>query len=274
MKTNNFNINSLKPNVMKTKNLFRPLILMGILAFLGISSFAQPAGMTENTPPEETDSVTIGSTLQYFVMPDPAVNAGYDYSTNRGALVSTFDWWTSNGLESGIVDNGGEELVDITWSTLGADILYVTEIGANCDASDTTDVPIRVINVPTAAFGGTDSAFCTTDPSLHDFDFPITATTDVADGKLRFEIAVSHATLGANFYTNTIDFDKDTNASFNVPAGTFTAYGVYTVVISNITDRISRKPATDILGTSTQDTYTVTINTTPNTGNIYHVPNQ
>ena len=44
--------------------------------------------------PELTDSVTTGSVMKYYIIPDPALNASYT-GVLTGALSSSFSWYTN-----------------------------------------------------------------------------------------------------------------------------------------------------------------------------------
>ncbi len=282
------------PNSMKTKYLL--IILLGFTAFVAVNAQTWPAGMQAHgnnssgnpTPLEATDSVTVGGALDYFVMPDPTLNPGYDFATNPLTnLNSTFDWTGTTGA-SGIVykKSGPTDIpnyVTITWgNTPGLFQVSVYEISAaGCQDATPTTIPVQVIAAPTLTYpaaGGSESICGTgTDGSLGINPSPINVNfTSSVSGNRQMQLvytitSVNHGTIASNVTANI----TETGAG----SGTFTLaaplqyYDTYTVTLNTVSDRISRK-SNVVSNASGNTTFTVVITPTPNTGTIYHLPNQ
>lgn len=233
---------------------------------------------------ENIDSVTIGSTMNYFVMPDLDVNQDadgpYNYTTNKDALTSTFNWFTLPDLT---VTKQEENYVSVDFPSEGDYTLHVSELSVAGCANDTTQIDVRVIGVPevgyTVADGSEDFCVTGTDGSLSvaPSAMGIIINSDVAGNR---DIIVSYRISSTNGSYNggspkdvTVNIG-DAESSFSLSED-LTHYGVYTVTLTNITDRISRKPATDVNGSLLANTtFTVNITRAPTTGTIYHLPNE
>ncbi|MFP4058975.1 MAG: hypothetical protein ACLFUC_00655 [Bacteroidales bacterium] len=263
---------------MKTRKLFKPLLLLGMVMFLGVSAHAQgtyPGDMAAHT---EADSVTVGSTMEYFVMPDINVSPDYDFATDPQAdLNSTFTWSTDAGHT--INDVEASNYVEVVWDETngtGSYTLEVTETATagSCADATPTSIPVNVIGVPTGGFDHATytDAVCDDDPATVSFNFPVALTTDVADGDVTITYSVYNNTTSTEVVTNAqVTLDKtDTELTFDA----FTEYGEHVITIGAVTDRIATK--SNVSGTinAGADMFTFTINRIPETGTIYHVPNR
>lgn len=262
---------------MKIRTILK-WVMVAVVAFSFNNMYAQPAGMYEHgsnsggvDPNEDTDSVTIGASMNYFVMPDLTINQDgdgpYDYTTNADALVSTFDWTGSTiGTLAG-PDTDNE--VSFTFGSLGTGLIRVVEQGPSCASGDTTDVPVRVIAVPTAVFDAPAGAICESD-TASGYDVDITSTTSMTTGLVRYIIEVEGPNTNVT-HTATVNIAAGTN-TYTIPAGSFgDGRGAYTISFTEVSDRISRKSS---VAGSLASTHTMTLNGTPTTGKIYHVPNR
>ena len=236
------------------------------------------------TASENIDSVAVGSTMNYFVMPDLDVNQDadgpYDYNTNKDALTSTFDWFTNPSLTITEID---PNYVSVDFpSATGDYTVNVSELSAGGCGSDTTAIDVRVINVPEVGYtlaGGSED-FCETGVdgslSVSPSALDVTINSDVIGNReiiISYQItSTSTAFNGGNPVDGTVSV-ADGAGSFAITEN-LTHYGTYTIALTDITDRISRKPATDVSGSLLANTtFTVNVTRTPSTGTIYHLPN-
>jgi hypothetical protein len=273
--------------MMKIKALQITIVVLVISLFGGMA-YGQtwPAGLQKHgnnssgnpSAGETIDSVTIGATMDYFVMPDPNVNPGYDYLTNPLTnLLSTFNWAATTGSTSITPHTSGvtpiPNYVAILWSnTTGNYNVVVTETSsAGCAAAAPTSIPVTLINKPTAQFTSTSASVCSSNPATVSYNFPFTLTTDVADGFIRVHLNIVNTTTSTTLFNSDVDLNKISATSYTFSA--FDNYGVITATITQVNDRISRK--SNVLGLiGANNVFTFTINRIPVTGNIYHVPNK
>jgi hypothetical protein len=230
---------------------------------------------------EGTDTVSIGATMDYFVLPDPAISPSYNPTNSLTADLnanSVFTWTATTGTvaqKAGM----GPNYKTVNWAAAGLQSLKVVEsnsVTACTDATGTT-IPVRVISLPTATAGTVPSAPCLTadDGSLNHIPdaFPITFSSEVSNAK-RLQVIYT-ITSGSNgtIATNQVADVTETNAT----SGSFVIdeeldyYDTYTITIVSVSDRISRK--SNVTSTMTGQTFSYAINRTPKTGKIYHVPN-
>lgn len=268
-----------------------------VLGIMGLTAaFAQPAtisgvgGQTLSqhgynaagiaVAPENTDSVTVGSVMRYYVLPDATANASYT-SPLQGSLTDAFSWTTSGatGTAAGTIASVAGfaafgNYQQVTWAGTGTINLNVVESSpapATC-TGPTTTIPVAVIPVPTATFGANPGSVCTNTPNTVSFTLPVTLATAVADGRVRINYTVFNPDASTLIAAQDLDI-IETAASFNVTLTGAVQYGNYYVIINSVTDRISRKPITDITGTITDNRIDLLVYRTPVTGPIYHLPN-
>lgn len=262
---------------MRTTRINIVLSLVALL-FTSVGAFAQPGGFYEHgsnsggvDPNEDIDSVTVGASMRYVVEPDATANPAYDFSTMSGTLESNFNWTVDGAV--GAIDAAPDTDNDITVNIAaapGTGAISVREVSnAGCEAGDSTTINVAVIAAPDADFPTTTADTCTDNPSTIAFDFPVTLSTSVASGNVRINVTVDGPST-AGIYDNDLDL-ASTNTEFNLPVGTFNdGLGTYTVTIEEVSDKISRKSSVTV---NPAVTFDLTINRVPNTGTIYHLPN-
>ena len=280
---------------MKKSTVLKSLFVLALIGF-GLNSFSQ--NLTVNTESlrrhgydaasalvayESKDSVTTGSKMRYYVVPDATANPLYT-GVLTGTLASTFAWFTAlptltaagvSANVTGFAAFGNYQ--EVTWSGVGTINLNVQETsGSSCVGSITT-TPIVVIAPPTATFGADPSSVCNASP-VQSFTLPVTLSTSVNDlptapnGSVRINYTVFNPDATELIAAQ----DKDiieTAANFSVTLTGATQFGTYYVIINSVTDRISRKPLVDVLGSITDNRIDLVVNRTPNTGAVYHIPN-
>ncbi len=266
---------------MKKSTILKSLFITAFI-ILGFNLSAQevlmPVGLHEHgknsadavVPSENTDSVTVGSALQYWVQPD-ALFIG---------TTSTFTWSIS-GL--GAVGVTTTNLTTVTFGVVsGLGTINVAEtspIPSSCPGSTRT-INFNVIKVPTADFGIDPAAQCASAAALT-FTLPITVTTDIAGASPASAVKVIYtvydksnaAVAGLSNISADLSAGAARTLTVVIPAGS--TAGTYYAKISSITDRISRKPAIDIEGAFAvnNDRIDLVVNPVPVTGPIFHVPN-
>jgi len=267
-------------NMRTTSKLNIALSLMAFLAF-SVGAFAQPADFQQHgnnssgTPAasENIDSVTVGASMRYVVEPDATANPAYDFATMTGTLNSIFNWTVDAavGTISGAPDDDNDITVTVAGAAGTGQIIVKEVSSAGCASGDSTTIDVAVIAAPSAEFTTTTGDTCIADTSTIGYTLPVTLSSDVASGNIRINVNVDGPST-ADIYDQDWDL-ADTDTEFTLPAGTFDdGLGSYTITIEEVTDRISRKSS--VAGTITTATHTLTINRVPNTGVIYHLPNQ
>lgn len=246
-------------------------------------------------PYETVDSVTIGSTMPYFVMPDEYYNKDYylesDYK-NTNKTTSEFEW-TLNGATSADIktsnpnSTGTSPWVHIKWMTLttgsNPDMIRILEKpqiagGAFTCEGTATEIPVWVINAPTATFGasnsGSECVETTTGSTIKtpfDYEFQVSTTTDVNDPN---DLIVEYSMKKDDSpYLSTTTATLDSNSKLTI---NFTEVGEYVITLENITDRISRKSAVDgiiIDSSNDEHQYTFYVLPKPKAGKAYHISN-
>jgi hypothetical protein len=212
---------------------------------------------------ENIDSVTVGAVMNYWAEPDAAI-AG----TN-----STFIWTVAAAIGSQTAGTP-TNLATVTFVAAPATgtITFHEVSPAGCAATDATPINIEVIAQPTAAFGLAPASQCTQAPGGLTFTLPLTLTSSLAVAeKLTVNYTVTNPDATILSGPTNIQLSKSA-ASFNVTLTGATQYGVYTVTINSVSDRISVKSS--IAGNVTASTISLGVSRTPTSGNIYHVPNQ
>ncbi len=236
---------------------------------------------------EAIDSVTIESTTKYFDMPDPVVNPSYNFGTDPYSNVfSTFVWIVTPSISSaGAVvvpaHNTAMHYKQITWTSTGIGNIQVTErSNAGCNGSTIT-VPVEVIAAPTVQYSSTSSSDCRTeaDSSVNYSltGIPISWTSSVSGKRqlmVNITISCSNSEFGTPQTYNNIAI-TETGAgtgTFDLPI-VLNYYGVYTITLTAINDRISTKSGVEgTVGASSA--YTFLLSKTPVTNPLFHVPNE
>lgn len=273
------------------KNFTKLWGTIALMLVVGISTYAQNSVTTPDgtlyrhglngsgtaVATENTDSVTVGSKMDYFVMPDPLYNPSYNPATNlTSGLVSTFAWSTSPNTGVSIATKTGmmSNIITATWSATGLYTLSVLESAA-CAATSGRDIPVQVIAVPTANFSSATSTQCTTTPASQTFQLPLALTTEISSGTMEVDLRVVYTPVsGAPTTTNYNNRTINEGGTLNLETliGSALAYGKYEITITAVRDRVSVK--SKVPGSvGAQPTYTYNLIRVPQTGEIYHLPN-
>ena len=233
---------------------------------------------------EIRDSVTVGAVMNYFVMPDKNYNAAYFAGGSYAATnltTSQFNWTVGNGsaiAPQAANTTGTSPWVKVTWAApLGATTVKVKEapqgLSGTCDSQETT-IDIEVIAKPTVAFTGKSGLFedsdCYDETALGSgiaYDFDLTVSSQSS------QLLVSYTVTKDGLAYPSLN---GTNVPVTMAGGkialNFTEYGAYEVTITEITDRIARK--CDVVGDiGSENVFSYTIMPQPQTGPIYHIPN-
>jgi hypothetical protein len=241
---------------------------------------------------EKTDSVTVGSTMPYFIMPDANYNSKYFAQNSYAATdltTSKFNWDVNPG--SGVVaaknENGTDTSpwVEIKWSATGLVEVSMTEESQNVSCiSDAVKIPVQVIQKPEIMFGeiANERKFteCVPDVNNHTYDFqvvPLTngVITQSSGVKITYDLEFAPLGGGASTQSNG-NIAEVSNGSFTLE---LKEHGTYTIVIKSVSDKISRKCTFDApgdafnLGTADEEKFVYTMLPKPTPGKAYHVPN-
>ena len=242
---------------------------------------------------EVRDSVTVTSTVKYFVLPNPALNPSYNVSDPLANVRSTFTWKLVPDNLGDFVGDDDKAMIEVKWgNTPGAVTLSVVEVPADptCDVIPTS-IPVQVIPVPTAkhvqnAAGQQPyySVFCFSinDTEVNkDWDFEI----DVATHSSQVEVSYTVSKDGVNvpeLARNNVPLgveNGDLGIEYNRRTGTFTVpfpdLGEYVVTLTHVTDRVARKSGVDgeIPIDAVGRQFTVRVFRELQTSPIYRVPN-
>lgn len=276
---------------MKINNIFKSIAITASVIMMGGSLSAQVTGTGPLVPPagnDVVDSVTIGSTMPYQVTGDITM---HDLITQGVLTPSHFNWTVPTG---GTLHNSlgvGSPLatdttVSVNWTSLGVQTVTTTEVPQAASGqpaftcvANTQTLNILVLNRPTIVWnavspaGGCGVAGTTV-------NIPITLN---GTGQFNIYYKIEFTPL-AGVQTTPVDYSvvpftvgtyqngsQSINLSYAVPAA---SYGTYTVVVSQIADRISEKSgvpsqASDIPAAN----YVIYSYPTPVTGPINHIKN-
>lgn len=253
-------------------------------------------GADQDPGTEARDSVTVGSTTRYYVVPS-ALNTSYT-GILTGSLTSSFKWTVANKLAGGDTLTSARAINavgptyssftnyrGVTWGSTGTLDLVVQEITSSGCGGNPTVVPISIVSAPTltypAAGGIEDTCFNGTTGNLDievtkrfwvSFTSPISGTNK----DLQIRANITRAGSGTAVATNldvTFTQVTATTGYFTIPAATqFDFFDTYTITLASVSDRISRKGAF-WNSASGNTTFTYNVFPVPNTGSIYHLPN-
>jgi hypothetical protein len=233
------------------------------------TSITNPTGTSTSLfPPasaSDIDSVTIGATMPYYVLPDlnfnPSLQATattYDVTKifTSANISSTFSWTVPTGCSYAHVPNTGTytdlvnlgNFMNITFtnsvSTSAVQTITVNETSSStyggCTGSTTFNV--QVINAPTAQFSKIGVVVC---PSETTISLPLTATSSVAGTtEKQLQFTFNYQYNGGT--TTTISTDAVSYALGSgsvIPTVTLASLpeGIYTFTLTGVSDRISRK---------------------------------
>jgi len=268
---------------MRTKNLFRTIVA-ATLAVVSTSAFGQyltttgSAAVDENAANNATEYVTIGSKMPYAVVPDPIANdasivpAIYNPTVFRWAVTgaSTPTPTKQNGaaLTAAAAPDAATHVTDyqvaVSWATLGAHTITVYEqsqptaasiaLGlVGCEDATPEDISVVVLAEPTATWTETDLVLggCSSgagqtyaiQAEVTGFDqFQVTYSQSYQDliGSAPVVTGATTASLGTSDFT---PGGTETITAYTLAAGV--NYGTYTITMTSVTDRISRKSLAD-----------------------------
>jgi hypothetical protein len=260
----------MKNSTIVKMTLTLAIIVLGYANSWGQNELPLPTGFHQHgknsldvvTPAENRDSVTVGASMKYYVEPDAAISG-----TN-----STFAWSLKTPL--GTVTPTSTNIATISFGTvLGVDTIKVRETSptASCPGS-ISKIPIELIAAPTGEFNDADyvDGVCVAvaDSGTYTYAVPLSLNTSVKDDSIRLSVTVTRPDLTTRSLIIKV---KKTATSFTY--GDYPSFGAYTFKITAVTDRISRK--SNVAGTITtgKDVFTLAFNKVPQTGPIYHLPN-
>ena len=225
---------------------------------------------------EIRDSVTITSKVKYFVLPNAGLNPGYSITDPLANVRSTFNW--SLGSTPLGSFSGTSPLIEITWHTLGTDILTVEEVPQDptCEIIPTS-IPIVVIPKPTIEF----VANSTGQPYLSVFCFSIEQDVEPLpwDFDLKIETQSSQIDISYTVTVNGVNAPDLAGNNKRIVDGklpfTFPNLGEYVITITSITDRVARKSGVEgnVADLSAGGQFTFRVFREIQTSPIYRVPN-
>ena len=239
-------------------------------------------------PREVRDSVTLTSEMKYFVLPDEVISPEYTLNmTDFSKVNSTFAWTFGTTAHGSITTGSGTPLVTVRWNIIGDDELKVVETpnagASGCGDGAPTTMPVVVIPKPTVAFTPNTVApeyaaeACEGDLTggyLKSFSLNVvTQSTQVNVSYTVTRNGVGYPALdGTDVRVKITGTSPDYTAALPI---TFTEYGAYEITITNVTDRISRKPATVVNGDviPAGEKFTFNLIRPIRTGPIYRLPN-
>jgi len=248
---------------------------------------------------ENTEYVTVGSVLQYFVMPDPIANPGFNVTNPTQNVASSFEWSVSG---TGGTVTATTPLATVTWgNTPGSFLLTAIEKPATnlgfCDPASNPGTIVDVVVIPKTRIGFTtgDGAgpeitplataytgyICEpTNPATTAKTVSFTMALPVKDANTD-NIWVSYTITGTTPEGQAITgLTQGTDVPLTLDATLdliFNAYGKYVITLTKVTDRISRKPATEVpgelLASGAGLSFTFDLTKPVETGPIYRLPN-
>ncbi|MGC8823078.1 MAG: hypothetical protein ACP5PZ_00575 [Bacteroidales bacterium] len=232
-------------------------------------------------PDENVDSVTVGGTTKYYVLPDSVVNPGFDYNTDLFAnIISTFNWTVTGALASGGVQPVGtfpQNYKQITWTATGTGTITATEVAApsqgGCTGS-TTSINVEVIAAPDVTAVSVPNTTCHTGTIPYNITCPNASLTISSAVKGNKGVIVNWSLTGPSGFTPVTNQTANlgNSTTLDLSAVTLTHPGMYTLTINWVTDRIATKSGLTQITDGTNTTFIVTA--APNTGPIYHIPNK
>ncbi|MDR1154106.1 MAG: hypothetical protein LBL04_05295 [Bacteroidales bacterium] len=280
---------------MKPKNVLKIGFLTVACALLSVGVKAQtpplptPSSAFPNAPGytpyaagvESIDSVTVGSRMPYKVDPQATV----------GGLTFQYQWLFSESLPisdyagAGVTDLGSsyyaenEISVVMDGAVVPAGTLFTVKtnvrslLGTNvlCAGNEETN-SIQVVERPKIDW---DASKPKVDCSTSDVTIPLVTLT----GYNQIEIAYTIDYYADATKPGSADKTSDkylilTDKSINLPVSEFPdGAGLYEITVTGITDRISRKSLTPVVGDVPSDPYQVIIYKTPVTNPLQHIKN-
>lgn len=204
---------------------------------------AQTLGSNDVSQAGEVDTVSVGSTSQYYLMPDVNFNPGFDYTVNLYANIqSTFNW-VNTGPEAFTVQGGHPNHVAITWQLpVGARTITGTETAAPALGGCSTDKPfaVEVVEGPTVHFTKANGVLCDGESQLL---IPAIATSAVTNPEI--EVEISYTIDGGAPQSATLTPEANYELSFGAALN---AGQLVEVTLGSVTDKISRRSFVPLTG--------------------------
>jgi len=282
-----FNKNS---KIMKRGNLLKVVASVAIAMFVATGVFGQQKDANLSVDQAIPDTITIGKTLPYHVMPDPYFNPNYVAPT--WTVSSSFQWTVDSTPAGGSATFNNATVINPQVTFTGATGTYVLraqETSADGCAGTTTDITVVAINPPAVDFTpmGADVDQC---GPLNNVDVTIAISGGKDSYKVDYRLLVEEltadkttvlATVSDQTFTDVVFPQSgnrvlEANKNFTISNNHVTRY---TYTLQGINDRISRK--SDYLAggspskypAGTDDQWIVIVKPAPTTGPIYHLPN-
>jgi hypothetical protein len=244
----------------------------------------------------------IGSTMHYFSMPDPNYNKDYAAGTDPLATTGTkseFKWSTLTKGDLTYVDENATNTsphVTIEWKATGNEDIEVVEnpkeylgvtlpTGVTVCESDAVEIPVTVIHQPSVMFKDVNNRVdgkCETSAASYQIDLPLvpvlantmssnTVISEASGIKIVYTVAKNGGAAGGDQTATFATLGASGTLSLTV-----TDFGVYTVTVKSITDRIGEKCSiTDpnVSAVATENVFTYALMQKPESGPAYHIPN-
>lgn len=282
---------------MEMKNVLKVVSILSLGLMISAKLWAQPATVTPETdvlyqhgtnsggadPQENTDSVTVGGTTKYYVLPDATVNPSFDYNTDLFAnVISTFNWSVTPALASGGVQNvvaypTAPHYKQVTWTATGTGSIQVQEV-ANASqggcAGSTLTMNVEVIAAPDVTAASVPNTTCYSGTIPYSITCPNATLTISSDVNGNKGVVVNYDLTGPAGFTPVTNQTANlgNSTTLDLSAITLTHPGTYTLTINWVTDRIATKSGLTQIADGTFTNFIVTA--APNTGPIYHIPNK
>ncbi len=232
-------------------------------------------------PQENIDSVTVGGTTKYYVLPDAVVNPGFDYTTDLFAnIISTFNWTVTPAIASGGAQAIGSfpgNYKQINWTATGTGQISVTEVAdgsqGGCTGSTTT-INVEVITAPDVTAITVPNVTCHSGTIPYSLTCPNATLTINCAVNGNKGVIVNWSLTGPSGFTSILNQTANlgNSTTLDLSGVTLTHPGTYTLTINSISDRIATKSGLTAIVDGTNTTFVVTA--APNTGPIYHIPNK
>ncbi|MDP4115602.1 MAG: hypothetical protein Q8903_05680 [Bacteroidota bacterium] len=288
---------------MKKTNLRKLTAIITGLVLMGGMGFAQTTTVTTSTSVSKTltdgttapitsgdpDLVTTGTTVPYLVVPDADLNPSYNLSEGASAthVVSNFTWTVPGTIGSISYPTPKHYIeVNITGAADATGDINVKEQNSAptaCQDATGTSIHVKVIAQPTVSAASVlPTSVCSTDgtTAITLPTFTVTKSTSApSDPGLQVLATLTLTPLSgasSDVFTDQVLTVDESTGNVTLPTGTtLSKWGKYTLTITSVSDKISRK---DIDATrkgffasgKTVDFY---IYKTPKTGAIYHISN-
>lgn len=227
-----------------------------------LSLFGQPTGISVNgadlyqtgynssntlDSKENTDSVTVGSTIPYYMMPDSIINAGFrthllDDAANNNLITSTFDWQVTGGTAANVGGIYKGNFVQINWTATGSQTIESYEYSSTACTGNTVITNVAVIPAPTVTGVTISNINCITTPVNVALDTAIISISSSMSGINKgFEASYTLTGPGAYSQAGTDVAVSDAGVLDLSGLPNLTNAGAYTLTITAISDRISTK---------------------------------